>query len=68
MKVLDLDMDYFMTDAAHTNIYSSCRLPEEDYGCEVWPARPNGSECGGKTVFEIGRSYHPEIRIPYSRA
>ena len=25
------------------------------------PARPNGSECGGKTVFEIGRSY-PEGR------
>lgn len=28
---------------------------------EVLPARPNGSECGGKTVFEIGRSYRPEI-------
>ena len=35
---------------------------------EVLPARPNGSECGGKTVFEIGRSYRPEILIPYSRA
>ena len=27
-----------------------------------------GSECGGKNIFEIGRSYHAETWQPFSRA
>jgi hypothetical protein len=38
MKILDLDMDYFMYDVATFIPESSTsRLPEE-FGCEVWPA------------------------------
>ncbi|MBQ2901033.1 MAG: UPF0489 family protein [Agathobacter sp.] len=36
MKVLDLDMDYFMTEIAHTPFSSEERLDEEDYGSSVW--------------------------------
>lgn len=36
MKVLDLDMDYFMTEIAHPSI-SSERLDEECFGSSVWP-------------------------------
>lgn len=38
MKVLDLDMDYFMTEIAHTPFSSENRLDEEDYGWSVWSA------------------------------
>lgn len=38
MRVLDLDMDYFMTKVAHTRFSSSQRLSEELYGESVWPA------------------------------
>ena len=37
MKVLDLDMDYFMTEIAHTSFSCTARLDEEDYGYTVWP-------------------------------
>lgn len=36
MKVLDLDMDYFMESVAHTPFSVSERLAEEDYGSSVW--------------------------------
>lgn len=38
MKVLDVDMDYFMTEVAHTWFSSTERLDEEDYGPSVWSA------------------------------
>lgn len=38
MKVLDLDMDYFMTEVAHTPFSSMERLNEENYGKSVWDA------------------------------
>ena len=38
MKVLDLDMDYFMTAIAHTPFSCDERLDEEDYGDSVWSA------------------------------
>lgn len=38
MKVLDLDMDYFMTDIAHTPFSSMDRLSEQEYGDSVWDA------------------------------
>lgn len=38
MRVLDVDMDYFMTEIAHTPYSSTERLVEEDYGSSVWPA------------------------------
>ena len=37
MKVLDLDMDYFMTTIANTPFSSEDRLDEADYGWSVWP-------------------------------
>ncbi len=37
MKVLDLDMDYFMTDIANTPFSCSNRLDEANYGNSVWP-------------------------------
>lgn len=36
MKILDIDMDYFMENIAHTSDYVTERLPEEDYGGCVW--------------------------------
>ena len=36
MKVLDLDMDYFMESIANTPFSVTERLPEEDYGYDVW--------------------------------
>ena len=36
MKVLDLDMDYFMAEIAHTPFSCPERLDEEDYGYSVW--------------------------------
>lgn len=36
MKVLDLDMDYFMETVAHTPFSVTDRLSDEDYGGEVW--------------------------------
>ena len=36
LKVLDLDMDYFMENIAHTPFDVSERLSEEDYGGTVW--------------------------------
>ena len=39
MKVLDLDMDYFMDSIATDIPFStSTRLSEADYGDAVWPA------------------------------
>lgn len=38
MKVLDLDMDYFMTEIANTPFSFTERLDEECYGNSVWPA------------------------------
>lgn len=38
LKVLDLDMDYFMTDIAHTPFSSVDRLSEQEYGDCVWDA------------------------------
>lgn len=38
MTVLDLDMDYFMTEIAHTDFSVKERLDEELYGHSVWPA------------------------------
>lgn len=38
LKVLDLDMDYFMTQVAYTPFSSVERLEEEDYGGSVWSA------------------------------
>ena len=35
---------------------------------QVLRERPSGSECGGRKVFGIGRSYRPETWLPYSRA
>ena len=40
MKVLDLDMDYFMKSVAiFINESEPERLPEEDYGDSVWSER-----------------------------
>lgn len=36
LKILDLDMDYFMTAIAHTPFSNNERLDEEDYGNSVW--------------------------------
>ena len=36
MKILDLDMDYFMTAIAHTSFSCNERLDEERYGDSVW--------------------------------
>lgn len=36
MKVLDLDMDYFMTEIANTPFSCTRRLSEEEYGYSVW--------------------------------
>ena len=36
MRVLDLDMDYFMTEIANTPFSCKERLAEEDYGNSVW--------------------------------
>ena len=36
MRVLDLDMDYFMTEIASTPFYCEERLDEEYYGDSVW--------------------------------
>ena len=36
MKVLDVDMDYFMTDIANTPFSYSNRLDEGNYGSSVW--------------------------------
>ena len=36
MKVLDLDMDYFMTEIASTPFSCEERLDEEYYGDSVW--------------------------------
>lgn len=36
MKVLDLDMDYFMTEIAHTPFSCEERLDEGYYGSTVW--------------------------------
>lgn len=36
MKVLDIDMDYFMEEIAHTNDYVTERLSEEKFGGCVW--------------------------------
>lgn len=38
MKVLDIDMDYFMTEIANSPFSSKERLDEEDYGGSVWCA------------------------------
>lgn len=38
MRVLDLDMDYFMTEIANTSFSCAKRLDEEDYGSSVWSA------------------------------
>ena len=38
MRVLDLDMDYFMTEIANTPFSCKERLAEEDYGNLVWSA------------------------------
>ena len=38
MRVLDLDMDYFMTKIAETPFSCKKRLNEEDYRNSVWPA------------------------------
>lgn len=38
MRVLDLDMDYFMTEIANTPFSCEVRLDEEDYGNSVWSA------------------------------
>lgn len=32
MKILDIDMDYFMEEIAQTSDYITERLPEEGYG------------------------------------
>lgn len=36
MRILDIDMDYFMEDIAHTSDTITERLSEEDYGDCVW--------------------------------
>ena len=36
MKILDIDMDYFMEEIASVNDDVIERLPEEDYGGCVW--------------------------------
>lgn len=36
MRVLDLDMDYFMTEIASTTFSCEERLDEEYYGDSVW--------------------------------
>ena len=36
MRILDLDMDYFMNLIAHTPESSQTRLSEEYYGESVW--------------------------------
>lgn len=38
MKILDIDMDYFMTEIAHTPYSCNERLKEEYYGNSVWSA------------------------------
>ena len=38
MRVLDLDMDYFMIEIANTPFSCKERLAEEDYGNSVWSA------------------------------
>ena len=39
MKILDLDMDYFMDSVAHTPDSVLERLSEADYGDCVWSER-----------------------------
>ena len=47
MKVLDIDMDYFMEEIAHTNDYVTERLSEEEFGdCQEEPCQI----CGAQTL------------------
>lgn len=58
MKVLDIDMDYFMTEIAHTPFSSEKRLDEEDYGWSVWPADKV------RQFFEMNLGLSKEQKIP----
>lgn len=57
MKVLDLDMDYFMTEIANTPFSSSDRLGEE-YDDSVWPADKV------RQFLEINLGLSKERKIP----
>ena len=47
MKVLDLDMDYFMDCIAHTPFNVCERLNADDYGSSVW------TETDVREFFEV---------------
>ncbi len=58
MKILDIDMDYFMEKIAHTDAQITERLSEEEYGDCVW------SEQRVRSFFEnnLGLSKENKIR------
>lgn len=58
MKVLDVDMDYFMTEIANTPFSSEDRLDEENYGDSVWPANRV------REFFEKNLGLSKEHKIP----
>lgn len=58
MKVLDLDMDYFMTEIAHTPFSYTERLEEEFYGESVWSAEKV------RSFLEQNLGLSKERRIP----
>lgn len=58
LKVLDLDMDYFMTKIANTSFSSLERLDEKDYGDSVW------SEDKVRDFLESNLGLSKENKIP----
>jgi len=58
VKVLDLDMDYFMTEIAHTPFSSEMRLDEEEYGWSVWSAD------NVRRFLEVNLGLSKEHKIP----
>lgn len=58
MKVLDLDMDYFMESIAETPLRKKERLSEEEYGSTVW------SENRVRKFLEQNLGLSKEKRLP----
>lgn len=58
MKVLDLDMDYFMESIANTPFRIKERLSEEDYGDTVW------SERRVRDFLEVNLGLSKERKLP----
>lgn len=58
MKILDLDMDYFMDCIAHTPFNVCERLNENDYGSSVW------AESDVREFLEVNLGLSKDRKIP----